>query len=179
MATTPQQVIDLVVSFERDLASFYDDLLLEPHLKPLENICRFMAQHSLIHAEMIANYRSDANIPQLQVTPLTTLHNRLKTSLRKEIAATETSMKRQTGCPGQRKLSAWRMQGLPSTMKRWPIPTGRFQANSNPWPMTNASIRITSAVSRRDLNRPMTIRRPAGIIDCVYRFSNRVRMASP
>jgi ferritin len=88
MATTPQQVIDLVVSFERDLASFYDDLLLEPHLKPLENICRFMAQHSLIHAEMIANYRSDANIPQLQVTPLTTLHNRLKTSLRKEIAAT-------------------------------------------------------------------------------------------
>jgi hypothetical protein len=84
MATTPQQVIDLVVSFERDLASFYDDLLSEPHLKPLENICRFMAQHSLIHAEMIANYRSDANIPQLQVTPLTTLHNRLKTSLRKE-----------------------------------------------------------------------------------------------
>jgi hypothetical protein len=47
----------------------------------------FMAQHSLIHAEMIANYRSDAAIPQLQVTPLATLHDRLKTSLREEIAA--------------------------------------------------------------------------------------------
>jgi hypothetical protein len=87
MATTPQQLIDLVVSFEKDLASFYADLQLEPHLKPLEKICRFMAQHSLIHAEMIANYRSDAAIPQLQVTPLATLHDRLKTSLREEIAA--------------------------------------------------------------------------------------------
>ncbi|BBO72047.1 hypothetical protein DSCA_59770 [Desulfosarcina alkanivorans] len=45
-----------------------------------------MAQLALIHAEMIANYRNDAHIPQLQVTPLETLHNRLKTSLRKEIA---------------------------------------------------------------------------------------------
>jgi rubrerythrin len=86
---TPQQVIDQVVSFEKDLASFYEDLQLKASLKPLEKICRFMAQHSAIHAEMIANYRSNAKIPQLEINPLGTLHDRLKTSLRKALAATD------------------------------------------------------------------------------------------
>jgi hypothetical protein len=53
---TPQQAIDRIVSFEKDLAGFYEDLQLKASLKPLEKICRFMAQHSAIHAEMIANY---------------------------------------------------------------------------------------------------------------------------
>ena len=86
---TPQQTIDLVVSFEKDLATFYEDLQLKASLKPLEKICRFMAQHSAIHAEMIANYRSNADIPQLKINPLGTLHDRLKTSLRKELATTD------------------------------------------------------------------------------------------
>jgi rubrerythrin len=84
---TPQQIIDRVVSFEKDLADFYEDLQLNASLKPLEKMCRFMAQHSAIHAEMIANYRSNAKIPQLEINPLGTLHDRLKTSLRKELAA--------------------------------------------------------------------------------------------
>jgi DNA phosphorothioation-dependent restriction protein DptG len=87
MAKTPQEVIDLVVAFEKDLAAFYQVLQLKPDLKPLARICRFMAQHSDIHAEMIANYRSNAEIPQLQTDPLETLHERLKTSLQQELAA--------------------------------------------------------------------------------------------
>lgn len=86
---TPQQVIDLVAAFEKDLAAFYKGLQLKPHLKPLEKICRFMEQHSDIHAEMIANYRSDAQIPELQVNPLATLHDRLKKNLKKELASTD------------------------------------------------------------------------------------------
>lgn len=86
---TPQQVIDRIVSFEKDLADFYEDLQLKASLKPLEKICRLMAQHSAIHAEMIANYRSNAEIPELEINPLETLHERVKTSLRKELAATE------------------------------------------------------------------------------------------
>lgn len=86
---TPQQVIDQIVSFEKDLADFYEDLRLKASLKPLEKICRFMAQHSAIHAEMIANYRSNAEIPELEINPLETLHERVKTSLCKELAATE------------------------------------------------------------------------------------------
>jgi DNA phosphorothioation-dependent restriction protein DptG len=89
MAITPQQVIDLVVAFEKDLATFYKALQLKPNLKPLEGTCRFMAQHSEIHAEMIANYRSNADIPQLQTNPLATLHERLKTSLEQELATTD------------------------------------------------------------------------------------------
>lgn len=87
MAMTPQQIIDMVVSFEKDLASFYKDLQLKDGSKPLGKICRFMAQHSAIHAEMIANYRSNADIPQLEINPLGTLHDRLKTNLRKELSA--------------------------------------------------------------------------------------------
>ncbi len=86
---TPQQIIDRVVSFEKDLAAFYEDLQLKDSLKPLEKICRFMAQHSAIHAEMIANYRSNARIPQLEINPLGQLHDRLKTRLRDELAATD------------------------------------------------------------------------------------------
>jgi rubrerythrin len=89
MAMTPRQIIDLVVSFEKDLATFYEDLQLKASLKPLEKICRFMAQHSAIHAELIANYRSNADVPQLEINPLGTLHDRLKTSLRKELIATD------------------------------------------------------------------------------------------
>lgn len=89
MAITPQQVIDLVAAFEKDLAAFYKALQLKPHLKPLEKICRFMEKHSDIHAEMIANYRSDAQIPELQVNPLATLHDRLKKNLKKELASTD------------------------------------------------------------------------------------------
>ena len=36
---------------------------------------------------MIANYRSNAEIPQLQTNPLETLHERLKSSLQQELAA--------------------------------------------------------------------------------------------
>ena len=86
MAVTPQQVIDLVVAIEKDLAAFYKALQLKPELKPLAHICRFMAQHSEIHAEMIANYRSNASIPQLQTNPLATLHERLKSNLEQELA---------------------------------------------------------------------------------------------
>ena len=86
MAKTPQEVIDLVVAFEKDLAAFYKVLQLKPNLKPLARICRFMAQHSDIHAQMIANYRSNADIPQLQTNPLETLHERLKSSLQRELA---------------------------------------------------------------------------------------------
>lgn len=89
MAKTPRQIIDLVVSFEKDLAAFYTDLQLKPALKPLAKICRFMAQHSAIHAEMIANYRDNAEVPQVDTKPLETLHDRVKTSLRKELASTE------------------------------------------------------------------------------------------
>jgi rubrerythrin len=89
MAMTHQQIIDKVVSFEKDLATFYEDLQLKPSLKPLEKICRFMAQHSAIHAEMIANYRSTADIPQLEINTIGTLHDRLKTSLRKDLIATD------------------------------------------------------------------------------------------
>ena len=89
MAMTPQQVIDLAASFEKDLAAFYKGLQMKPHLKPLEKICRFMEQHSDIHSEMIANYRNDAEIPVLQVNPLATLHERLKTNLENELATTD------------------------------------------------------------------------------------------
>jgi rubrerythrin len=89
MAMGPQQIIDMVVSLEKDLATFYEDLQLKASLKPLEKICRFMAQHSAIHAEMIANYRSNAEIPQLEINPLRILHERLKTGLRKELIDTK------------------------------------------------------------------------------------------
>ena len=89
MALTPQEVIDLVVALEKDLVGFYDDLPLRNELKPLEKICRFMSQHSAIHAQLIANYRSNAAIPQLHPDPLTTLHERLKTALREELATTD------------------------------------------------------------------------------------------
>jgi hypothetical protein len=86
MAMTPQQIIDRVVSFERELADFYNGLQLEPHLKPLEKTFRFMARHSAIHAELIGNYRTDASIPQLEIDPLKTLHERLKSGLREKLA---------------------------------------------------------------------------------------------
>ena len=89
MALTPQEVIDLVVALEKDLVEFYDDLPLRKALKPLKRICRFMSQQSAIHAQMIANHRSNAAIPQLRLDPLTTLHERLKTTLHKELAATD------------------------------------------------------------------------------------------
>ena len=88
---TPQQLIDRVVVYEKDLAQFYDELRREPALKPLAEIFRFMAHHSHIHAEMIANYRSHAAIPQLDVTPLAILHERLKSSLKEELTASADS----------------------------------------------------------------------------------------
>ena len=89
MALTPQQIFDRVVALEKDLAAFYDALGREHALKPLEAIFRFMAQHSAIHAEMIANYRNEAKIPQLDVNPFATLHDRLKESLTKELTSAE------------------------------------------------------------------------------------------
>ena len=47
-------------------------------------------QHSSIHAELIANYRSDIKIPHLDIGPLTQLHDRLKDSLKEELTAVET-----------------------------------------------------------------------------------------
>jgi hypothetical protein len=89
MTMTPQQIIDRVVSLERELADFYTNLQSEPHLKPLEKIFRFMARHSAIHAELIANYRTDASIPQLEIDPLKTLHDRLKAGLREELSKSD------------------------------------------------------------------------------------------
>jgi len=87
---TPQQVIDKVVYFEKDLAEFYEALFLKPGLEPLAAVCRFMAQHSAIHAELIANYRSDAAIPQLEINPLGTLHDRLQSKLVTELENVKT-----------------------------------------------------------------------------------------
>ena len=91
MPLTPQQIIDRVVVYEKDLAQFYDELRREPALKPLAKIFGFMAQHSNIHAEMIANYRDHAAIPQLDVNPLAILHERLKSSLKEELTASANS----------------------------------------------------------------------------------------
>ena len=90
MTLTPQQMIDRIVAFEKDLAAFYESLPLHEALQPLEKISRFMSQHSAIHAEMIANYRTNAAVPRLQLEPLIALHERLKSSLRDELAAAET-----------------------------------------------------------------------------------------
>jgi rubrerythrin len=87
---TPQQVVDKVVSFEKNLAEFYESLLSKPGLEPLGTVCRFMAQHSAIHAELIANYRSDAAIPQLEINPLGTLHDRLQSRLVTELENAKT-----------------------------------------------------------------------------------------
>ena len=89
MALSPRQIIDKVVVLEKDLAAFYDELRGMPALKPFEKILRYMAQHSSIHAEMIANYRSDIKIAQLDVDPLATLHDRLKDSLKEELTSVE------------------------------------------------------------------------------------------
>lgn len=85
MAIPPQELIDRLVAFENDLADFYDNLLLNNDLAPLAKLCRFMSQHSRIHAQLIANYREDAQIPQLNANPLEHLHERLKTNLREEL----------------------------------------------------------------------------------------------
>ena len=85
MAISPRELIDRVVDFENDLAAFYADIRLDSHLEPLAKICRFMSQHSQIHAQLIANYRENADIPQLNVNPLEVLHERLKSNLRKEL----------------------------------------------------------------------------------------------
>lgn len=87
MGQSPQEIIDRVVAFEKDLAAFYADSPLRARSAALEKICRFMAKHSEIHAQMIANYREDAKIPGLAIDPLTTLHERLKTNLRLELTS--------------------------------------------------------------------------------------------
>ena len=91
MPLTPQQVLDEVVALEKDLAAFYKELRELPAMKPFDKTLRFMAQHSSIHAEMIANYRSDIKSPQLDINPLTQLHDRVKDSLKEELTAVQNS----------------------------------------------------------------------------------------
>ena len=89
MPLTPQHVLDEVIALEKDLAAFYEELRKLPAMQPFEKTLRFMAQHSSIHAEMIANYRSDVKSPQLDINPLAQLHDRVKDSLKEELAAVE------------------------------------------------------------------------------------------
>ncbi len=85
----PQQLIDTVVEFEKDLAAFYERLENADQHQELNKILNFMNKHSAIHAELIHNFRADASLPGLDLKPLETLHTKIKTALADQLLATD------------------------------------------------------------------------------------------
>lgn len=82
---TPRQVMDLVAGLERDLADFYQAIGCIDHLRPFADLFSFMADHSAGHAAQIEDVATRVDWPALNTAPITTLHQRLKTSLREQI----------------------------------------------------------------------------------------------
>ncbi len=85
----PHEVIDLVVSLEKNLADFYRRLNGLGRFEKLRPIFRYMHEHSEIHSELIGNFRSDAVIPKLDTAPLTALHDKIETALYRQLAGIE------------------------------------------------------------------------------------------
>ncbi|MGD9330822.1 MAG: ferritin family protein [Desulfobacterales bacterium] len=86
---TPQEVLNLVVSLERDLADFYQEIGRKERLKPFADIFSFMTDHSANHAVRIEERAAAIELPTLNTWPMKELHQRLKTSLREQIEAEE------------------------------------------------------------------------------------------
>ena len=88
----PQQLIDTVVQFEKDLAAFYERLEGIERFKRMRDVFDYMNKHSAIHAELIRNFRSDAGLPELNIEPLKALHAKIKTALAQQLEQTRDEL---------------------------------------------------------------------------------------
>ncbi len=82
---TPQELFQLIVDLENDLADFYEEIGQGERLKSFADIFSFMADHSQRHARRIATMAAAADLPALNIEPVKALHQRLKTSLHAQI----------------------------------------------------------------------------------------------
>jgi len=78
---TPRQVFELVVSLEKDLADFYQEIGQVERLRPFADIFSFMTDHSASHAAQIEKMAAATEWPVLNTAPIQELHERLKSSL--------------------------------------------------------------------------------------------------
>ena len=82
---SPHDVFERVVSLEKDLADFYQELGRSERLKAFADTFSFMTDHSANHAARIEKRAAAFELPVLNTGPMSELHLRLKTSLRKRI----------------------------------------------------------------------------------------------
>lgn len=82
---SPHDVFEQVVSLEKDLADFYQELGRIEQLKAFADTFSFMTDHSANHAARIEKRAAAIKLPVLNTGPMNELHLRLKTSLRERI----------------------------------------------------------------------------------------------
>ncbi|MCB2170760.1 MAG: hypothetical protein KQI78_24125 [Deltaproteobacteria bacterium] len=82
---TQQQVFELVVALEKDLADFYQKIGQIERLKSFADIFSYMTDHSHNHALQIERAAASIDLPELNIAPIETLHRRIKESLQEQI----------------------------------------------------------------------------------------------
>ncbi len=81
----PQELLDMVATFEDDLAAFYEKQEKVDRFSELKDILQFMHKHSAIHAQLVRNYRSEARIPKFNPQPLQQLHAKIIDALSQQL----------------------------------------------------------------------------------------------
>ena len=85
----PQELINIVVALEQDLADFYERIEKEDQFRKIGDVLKYMHKHSAIHAELIRNHLPEAGVPKLNIEPLQTLHTRIKSALFQQLMDTD------------------------------------------------------------------------------------------
>jgi hypothetical protein len=84
---TPREVFALVLALEKDIADFYEELGRTEGLKPFADIFSYMSDHSQQHARQVEKAATAAVLPELDPSPIETLHRRIEESLRSQVPA--------------------------------------------------------------------------------------------
>ena len=86
---TPDRVFAKATALEKDLADFYAELGHNEGLKPFADIFSYMSDHSQDHARQVEKAAQAVVLPELDPSPIDTLHGRVKESLRSQVLTEE------------------------------------------------------------------------------------------
>ena len=77
----PDQMMTIAVQLERDLADFYKQLSNAVGFEKYHEIFMSMFKHSQQHADIIDGLAKDFNVPELDISPMQELHEKIKDRL--------------------------------------------------------------------------------------------------
>ena len=92
----PNQMLTTAVQLERDLADFYKQLSNAVGFERYHDIFMSMVSHSQLHADIINGLVKDFNIPELDISPMQKLHEKIKHRLVQQLKSeTDLAVARQ------------------------------------------------------------------------------------